>query len=89
MPYIRTTVPYGSPDKLRFAVDLRGANALTVPIQSTMLHLDSLFQEISGSQIFANDDVAHGYWQFLLSNESQEIISIQTPIGIYSSKRLL
>lgn len=31
----------------------------------------------------------HGYWQVPLSPESQEMMSIQTPIGVYSSKRIL
>ena len=82
-------VPKPGTDKLRFTVDLRGPNARTVPIQSAMPHLESTFQDIVGSTCFANVDLAHGYWQVPLSEESQEMMSIQTPIGVYSSRRLL
>lgn len=82
-------VPKPGSDKLRFTVDLRGPNSRTVPIQSAMPHLESHLQDISGSTCFANIDLAHGYWQVPLAKESQEIMSIQTPIGVYSSRRIL
>ena len=82
-------VPKPGTNKLRFTVDLRGPNARTVPITSAMPHLESQLQDVSGSRCFANLDLAHGYWQVPLSKESQEMMSIQTPIGVYSSRRLL
>lgn len=33
-------------------------------------------------------DLAHGYWKIRLAELSQEMMSIQTPIGVYSSRRL-
>ena len=54
-------VPKPGSTKMRFTVDLRGPNARTVPIQSAMPHLESHFQDISGSMCFANIDLAHGY----------------------------
>ncbi len=83
------TVPKTGSSKLRFTVDLRGPNARTVPIQSAMPHLESHFQDIQGSTCFANVDLAHGYWQISLAEESQEMMSIQTPIGVFSSRRLV
>ena len=82
-------VPKPGSSKMRFTVDLRGPNSRTVPIQSAMPHLESHFQDIQGSTCFANLDLAHGYWQIPLAEESQEMMSIQTPIGVYSSRRLL
>ena len=82
-------VPKPGSAALRFTVDLRGPNARTVPIQSTMPHLESDFQDIEGSKCFANVDLAHGYWQIPLAEESQEMMSILTPLGVYSSYRLL
>ena len=76
-------------DKLRFTVDLRGPKSRTVPIQSAMPHLESHLQDVAGSKCFASVDLAHGYWQVPLAEESQEMLSIQTPLGVYSSKRLL
>ena len=54
-----------------------------------MPHMASKFQDISGSQCFGKFDLAHGYWQVPLAEESQEMKSIQTPNGFYSSRRLL
>ena len=82
-------VPKPGSTKLRFTVDLRAPNSSTVPLQSAMPHLESLFQDIEGSSCFANIDLAHGYWQIPLAEESQEMMSIQTPIGVYSSRRLV
>ena len=82
-------VPKPGSNKFRFTVDLRGPNARTIPIQSAMPHLESKFQDVSGSNCFAHMDLADGYWQVPLSEESQEMMSIQTPIGVYSSRRLL
>lgn len=82
-------VPKPGSKKLRFTVDLRGPNSQTIPIPSSLPHLESRFQEVEGSICFANFDMAHGYWQLGLSPDSQEIHSIQTPIGVYSSRRLL
>ena len=82
-------VPKPGSNSLRFTVDLRGPNARTIPIQSAMPHLESTFQDIAGSTCFANIDLAHGYWQIPLHEDSQEMMSIQTPLGVYSSRRLL
>lgn len=54
-----------------------------------MPNLDSKFQHVAGSTSFGNIDLALCYWQVLLSPESQEMMQIQTPIGVYSSRRLL
>ena len=51
--------------------------------------MDSSFQDISGSNCFANIDLPNGYWQLPLAPESQEMMSIQTPLGVHSSYRLL
>lgn len=54
-----------------------------------MPHRESKLKQIEGSYFFSNLNMAHGYWQTPLSIESQEMMSIQTPIGVYSSLRLL
>ena len=96
--YKNSSARWASPDlavlkpgssKYRFTVDLRGPNARTLPIQPAMPHLASKFQDISGSQCFGKFDLAHGYWQVPLAEESQAMMSIQTPNGVYSSRRLL
>lgn len=82
-------VPNPGSSTFRFTVELRVPNSRTIPIVSAMRHLDSEIQNLSSAQFFANIDLAHGYWQIPLSSNSQEMLSIQTPIGVYSSNRLL
>ena len=82
-------VPKPGTEGFRFTVDLRGPNAQTEPIVSAMPHLESQLQTVEGSKCFAKIDMAHAYWQVPIANDSQEMMSIQTPLGVYSSTRLL
>ena len=54
-----------------------------------MPHMDSMVQECEGSIVMANIDFCHGSWQLGLHEKSQEIMSIQTPLGVYSPRRTL
>lgn len=82
-------VPKPGTDQLRFTVDLRGVNSLTIVIQSGMPHFESHLQQVSGSRFFCNLDFCHGFWQIPLSEASQEVMSIMTHIGIFSPTRTL
>ena len=82
-------VPKPGTDTLRLTVDLRVPNSMTVPIQAAMPHLESRLQDTQGSTCYANIDKAHAYWQLALEEDSQEIHSIQTPIGVYTPTRIL
>ncbi len=48
-----------------------------------MLHPESLLQSTQGSSCLAKVDMAHAYWQLPLAPESQEMLSIQTPLGVW------
>ena len=76
-------------EEFRFTVDLRIPNSYTIPIVSSLPHLESIMQLVEGSTCFAKVDMAHAYWQLPLAEESKEIMSIQTPLGVFSSNRLL
>lgn len=54
-----------------------------------MSHLESQLQAVQGSKCFANLDLAHCYRQVPLEKESQEMMYIQTPCGVFSFNRLL
>lgn len=82
-------VPKPGSDALRFAVDSRGPNSQTEPTQSAMPHLDSSLQECQGSSKYANIDFCHGFWQLLADKLSQEIMTIQTHLGLYSPTRIV
>ncbi len=82
-------VPKPGTDDLRFTVDLRRVNDRTEPIQASMPHNDSTIQQCEGSKVYAEIDFPHGFWQLPLDGESREIMSIQTPFGVYSPYRVL
>ena len=77
------------PDKFRFNVDLRGPNSETIPIASAMHDLHGTIASIAGSKIFAKLDMIHAFWQLPLHPDSQECMSIQTPLGVYKPTRVL
>lgn len=81
-------VPKSGAEGYRFAVDLRRANQQVQAMASSMPHLESRFQGVAGSACFAKVDLCHAYWQLALAENSQEIFSIQTPMGIYTPTRL-
>lgn len=83
------TVPKPGTDKLRFTVDLRGVNRETEPVASAMPDLESMYRSVGGSRFFAKIDMCHAYWQIPLDKNSQEMMSIQTPLGVYSPTRIL
>ena len=76
-------VPKPGSDKLRFASDSRGVKKLTVPVASAMPDMDSLVQSVVGSEVFAQIDLCHAYWQLALHILSQDIMPIRTPIGVF------
>ena len=82
-------VPKPGAEGFRFTVDLRRANQQIEPMASSMPHLESLFQSVSGSRFFSKIDLCHAYWQIALALACQEFFSIQTPIGIFTPDRLI
>lgn len=76
-------LPKPGTDKLRFTVDLRGPNKRTIPIVSAMPDMESLYQSPAGSSVYWKIDICHAFWQLPLHVDLQEIMSIQTPVGVY------
>lgn len=77
------------PEKSRFTVDLQGPNSETIPIASAMPDLEGMITSTSGSKIFAKLDMIHAFWRLALHPDSQECMSIQTPLGVFTSTRVL
>lgn len=82
-------VPKPGSDELRFTVDLRGPKSKTVPMKSSMPHLDSELPVLGGIKRFSEINFCNRYWQLALDPNSQEMMSIMTPIGIFSRTRVL
>lgn len=82
-------VPKPGSEEFRFTVDLRAPNSMTEPIISSMPNLECLLQLTEGSSVFAKIDLCHAYWQVPLHKDSQECMSIQTPLGVFTPRRVL
>jgi len=54
-----------------------------------MPNLESLLQTTGGSKVFSKIDLCHAYWQIPLHPDSQECMSIQTPLGVQTPRRVL
>jgi hypothetical protein len=79
----------GSSEGFRFTVDLRAPNAQTIPMASAMPNLEVMLQTTEGSSYYAKIDMCHAYWQLPLDKESDEYMSIQTPLGVHTPTRTL
>jgi hypothetical protein len=79
----------GSSEGLSFTVDLRAPNAQTIPMASAMPNLEAMLQTTEGSSYYAKIDMCHAYWQLPLDKESQDYMSIQTPLGVHTPTRTL
>lgn len=82
-------VPKPGSAKLRFTVDLRGVNQQTIPVASAMPDLEPMIRSVGDSKVFAKLEMVHAYSQIPLHPESQGIMSIQTPSGVFTPSRIL
>ena len=73
----------------RWTVDLRKINAWLDPLVWPMPNLDVIAEAVSNSQFFATLDMTRGYWQMPLHPDSQELFSMLTDWGVYSSTRVI
>ena len=82
-------VPKPGSEEFRFAVDVRAVNEQTEPMVSAMPDMEGLILSTAGSRVYCEVDFCHSYWQFLLHHTSQECMSIQTPLGIFTPYRII
>ena len=73
----------------RLCVDLRRLNSMTVPMSWVPLDFDSIGIRLSGSRVFITLDASSGYFQLPVHEQSQELFSVSTHEGIYTSARTL
>ena len=71
----------------RLCVDLRRLNSMTVPMSWVPLDFDSIGIRLSGSRVFITLDASSGYFQLPVHEQSQELFSVSTHEGIYTSAR--
>ena len=75
--------------QFRTTIDLRPVNAATFGITWPMPNIDSELQDFEGSEFFAVIHFLSGYWQLPVDPDSYGACGVVTPIGVYSSTRVL
>ena len=72
-----------SSGELRFCVDFRQLNNLTVKDSYPLPRIDSCMDSLGGAKYFSTLDLRSGYWQVELDKESSEKTAFVTRKGIY------
>jgi hypothetical protein len=73
----------------RMTIDVRYPNSQLIPIAGVMPMFETELAKLVGCKFFSSLDALKGYWQFPLSEESQEIMSFQTDSTVYTPTRLI
>jgi Reverse transcriptase (RNA-dependent DNA polymerase) len=80
-------------EKYRLTVDCRAVNACCVPIASSVPNIETMLAALSNGdsscRFMAKLDFPQAFWQIALAKESQELFSVQTPLGTYTPTRML
>ncbi|GFR98235.1 Pol polyprotein [Elysia marginata] len=73
---------------LRFCIDFRRLNAITV-LDATNIPLpEDLFAQLSDSTIFTTCDLSKAYWQISMHPDSRHFKAFQTPLGLMQWTRM-
>jgi hypothetical protein len=86
-----STSPWGCPvlfvekkDKnLRLCVDYRPLNAVTIKNKYPLLHIDILFDQLAGAQVFSKIDLRSDYHQIKIRVEDIPKTTFTTRYGLY------
>ena len=74
---------------LRFCIDLRKLNNLTVKDAYSLLPIDKTVDSLQGSQWFSSLNLKYGYWQVKMDGESKPLTAFTVgPLGFYECKRM-
>lgn len=74
--------------QLRFCIDYRRLNAVTVKDVYPLPRLDDVVERLSGSLYFTSLDLASGYHQIPVAKEDRKKTAFATPDGLYEFHRL-
>ena len=77
-PVVLIPKPDGS---IRFCIDYRKVNDLTVPDARPLPRVDDLIDKIGAARFKTKIDLSRGYWQVPLDDESVPISAFVTPHG--------
>ena len=71
---------------VRFCVDFRRMNEVTRKDAYPLPRIDDTLETLSQPQLFSTLDLASGYWQVELAEESREKTAFSTTEGLYEFK---
>ena len=80
--------PKRSSNEIRLNVDMREANKAIPRTHTVMPTLDDIINELNGATVFSHLDMNHGYHQLELKENSRDITTFATHVGLYRYKRL-
>ena len=91
-----STSPYSAPvvlvkkktGDLRFCVDYRKLNAVTVKNKYPIPRINDIFDHFFGAKYFSTLDLFSGYWQIKMREEDMEKTAFTCEIGHFEFKRL-
>ena len=86
--------PYGSPilfvrkkdGSLRFCVDYRALNKLTIKNRYALPRTEELFDRLQGAKVFSKIDLESGYWQVRIAEQDVPKTAFRTRYGHYEFK---
>jgi Reverse transcriptase (RNA-dependent DNA polymerase) len=73
---------------IRFCVDYRKLNALTVKDSYPLPRMDECLDSLGDATIFSTLDCNSGYWQIAMREEDKNKTSFVTHCGVHRFKRM-
>lgn len=74
--------------QLRFCIDYRRLNAITIKDLYPLPRLDDVIERLAGTEYFTSLDLASGYHQIPVAFEDRKKTAFSTPDGLYEFHRL-
>lgn len=78
----------GPGDDYRFCVDLQDVNDRTRKIKFPLPNIEEILQNLGGACYFMKLDLAKGYWQVPVAENSRKYLTFITRRGTYRYKRM-
>jgi hypothetical protein len=70
-------------NKLRFCVDYRRVNLVTKDDKGPIPQTEDLIDSLQGANLFSALDLASGYYQLAIDEESRPVTAFPTPLGLF------
>jgi hypothetical protein len=77
-----------NPNEIRFCVDMREPNKAILRSRHITPTLDDMILDLNGSKVFSKMDLLNGYHQLELIEDSRNITTFTTHVGLRRYKRL-